>query len=106
MSEGAYPGCRILILKDGHTVYDRGFGSHSDKDTTSVRPTDLFDLASLTKTTATLLAVMKLYDEGKLKLDDKASKYLPFLRSGNKKNMTIRELLSMNPACRPTSVSM
>lgn len=93
VSEGAYPGCRILILKDGHTVYDRGFGSHSDKDTTSVRPTDLFDLASLTKTTATLLAVMKLYDEGKLKLDDKASKYLPFLRSGNKKNMTIRELL-------------
>ncbi len=93
VSEGAYPGCRILILKDGHTIYDKGFGTHSDKDTTSVRPTDLFDLASLTKTTATLLAVMKLYDEGKLKLDDKASKYLPFLRSGNKKNITIRELL-------------
>ena len=93
LAAGAYPGCRILILKDGQAVYDKGFGTHSGKDTTSVRSTDLFDLASLTKTTATLLAVMKLYDEGKLKLDDKASQYLPFLRNGNKKNITIRELL-------------
>ncbi len=90
---GAYPGCRILVLKDGHTVYDKGFGVHSPEDTTSVRATDLFDLSSLTKTTATLLAVMKLYDEGKLKLDDKVSQYLPSLRRTNKRNITIRELL-------------
>ncbi|ADV42275.1 serine hydrolase [Bacteroides helcogenes] len=93
VAAGAYPGCRIMILKDGHTVYDKGFGTHSDKDTTTVRPDDLFDLASLTKTTATLLAVMKLYDEGKLKLEDKVSEFLPFLRGGNKKDITIRELL-------------
>ena len=93
LEAGAYPGCRILIWKDGHTVYDRGFGSHSDKDTTAVRSNDLFDLASMTKTTATLLAVMKLYDEGKLKLDDKASAYLSFLRGTDKRNITIRELL-------------
>lgn len=93
LSVGAYPGCRIMILKEGHTIYDKGFGKHSDRDTTSVRSTDLFDLGSLTKTTATLLAIMKLYDEGKLKLDDKVSKFLPFLLHTNKKNITIRELL-------------
>lgn len=93
LAAGAYPGCRVLVLKDGQPVYDKGFGTHSDKDTTAVRSTDLFDLASLTKTTATLLAVMKLYDEGKIKLDDKVSKYLPLLRNGNKRNITIRELL-------------
>lgn len=93
LAAGAYPGCRILVLKDGHAVYDKGFGTHSPQDTTSVRPTDLFDLASLTKTTATLLAVMKLYDEGRLKLDDKVSQYVPLLRKGNKRNLTIRELL-------------
>ena len=87
------PGCQVLVLKDGQTVYDKCFGIHSDKDTTAVRPTDLFDLASLTKTTATLLAVMKLYDGGKLKLTDKVSQYLPFLRSTNKKNITIKDLL-------------
>lgn len=89
----AYPGCQILVLKDGRPVYDKCFGTHSDKDTTAVRPTDMFDLASLTKTTATLLAVMKLYDEGRLKLTDKASHYLPFLRNTNKKNITLKELL-------------
>ena len=93
LEAGAYPGCRILIWKDGQTVYDKGFGCHSDKDTTAVRSTDLFDLASMTKTTATLLAVMKLYEEGKLKLDDKASAYLSFLRGTDKRNITVRELL-------------
>lgn len=89
----AYPGCQVLVLKDGRPVYHKCFGTHSDKDTTAVRPTDMFDLASLTKTTATLLAVMKLYDEGRLKLTDKASHYLPFLRNTNKKNITLKELL-------------
>lgn len=93
LEAGAYPGCRILIWKDGKTVYDKGFGQHSDKDTAAVRSTDLFDLASMTKTTATLLAVMKLYDEGRLKLDDKASTYLPFLRRTDKRDITIRQLL-------------
>ena len=41
---------------------------------------DLYDLASLTKTTATLLAVMKLYDEGKFGLTDRISQYIPALK--------------------------
>lgn len=93
LQAGAYPGCRILVWKDGKTVYDKGFGRHSDKDSTAVRPTDLFDLGALTKTHATLLAVMKLYDEGKLKLDDRASAYLSFLRGTDKRRITIRQLL-------------
>ena len=86
-------GCRVLVWKDGLPVYDKGFGTHLDKGYHYCPFFDLFDLASLTKTTATLLAVMKLYDEGKIKLDDKVSAYLPFLRNGNKRNITIRELL-------------
>ena len=93
LAAGAYPGCQVLVLKDGQTVYDKCFGTHSDKDTTAVRPTDMFDLASLTKTTATLLAVMRLYDTGQLKLTDKVSQYLPILRNTNKKNITIKDLL-------------
>lgn len=89
----AYPGCRILVLKDGKKVYDKGFGTHAPDDATPVRATDMFDLSALTQPTATLLAVMKLYDQRKLKLTDKASKYLPYLRNGNKKNITLRELL-------------
>ncbi len=93
LAAGAYPGCRVLVWKNGQPIYDKGFGTHSDKDTATVRPSDLFDLASMTKTTATLLAVMKLYDEGKIKLDGKLSAYLPFLHDSDKRNITIRELL-------------
>lgn len=94
LEAGAYPGCRVLLLKDGQSVYDKCFGVHSDKDSTAVRPTDMFDLAAVTTTTATLLAVMKLYDQGKLKLTDRVSAYLPFLRNvADKKNITIRDLL-------------
>lgn len=93
VAEGAYPGCRILVLKDGKPLYDKGFGTHSARDTTAVRPTDMFDLSSLTQPLATVLAVMKLYDTGKLKLDDKISKYVTSLRTGDKRDITIRQLL-------------
>ena len=35
LEAGAYPGCRVLVWKDGLPVYDKGFGTHSDKDTTT-----------------------------------------------------------------------
>lgn len=101
VNENAYPGCRVLILKDGQAVYDKGFGTHSDTDSTAVRPTDLFDLGDLTKPMATMLAVMKLYDEGKLKLDEKVSAYLPVLRKGDKQNITVRELLMQKSGLPP-----
>lgn len=93
LKEEAYPGCQIVVLKDGRTVYDKCFGTHTYADNFLVRSTDMYDLASLSKTTGTLLAIMKLYDRGSLALDDKVSRYLPYLRKTNKKNITIRELL-------------
>lgn len=99
--QGAYPGCRILILKDGKAIYDKGFGTHSDTDTAAVRSTDLFDLADLTKPMATTLAVMKLYETGKLGLDDKASAYVPALRGSDKRDITVRELLLQESGLAP-----
>ncbi len=89
----AYPGCQILILKDGVPVYDKCFGTFTYEDSRSVTPDDLYDIASLTKTTATLLAVMKLYDEGKFGLTDRIAKYVPELQGSKKERITIEELL-------------
>ena len=61
--EGAFPGCHVLILKDGMPVYDKCFGKHTYEGNRKTLESDIYDLASLTKVTATLLAVMKLYDE-------------------------------------------
>ena len=89
----AYPGCQVLILKKGKLVYDKCFGTYTYESGQKVTPNTLYDLASLSKTTGTLLAIMKLYDNGLLKLTDKASLYLPFLRGTDKENITITELL-------------
>lgn len=99
--ERAYPGCQIVVLKDGKEMYNKAFGTYTGKGTAAnkntknmpVTNTSVYDLASLTKTTATLLAVMKLYDKGRLNLTDRASDYLPFLQDTDKKDITVRELL-------------
>ncbi|MCD7815325.1 MAG: serine hydrolase, partial [Bacteroides sp.] len=90
---GAYPGCHILIQKCGYPVYNKCFGTHTYEEDTPVRENDLYDLASLSKTTGTLLAVMKLYDEGKFGLTDKISKFIPELRKTNKESLTVQDLL-------------
>ena len=64
----AYPGCHVLILKDGYPVYNKCFGTFTYDGSRKVKENDLYDLASLSKVTGTLLAVMKLYDEGKFGL--------------------------------------
>lgn len=93
--QGAYPGCQIVVLKDGLEMYNKAFGTATAKS--------VYDLASLTKTTATLLAVMKLYDKGRLNLTDRASDYLPFLQNTNKKDITVRELL-MHESGLPSTI--
>lgn len=89
----AYPGCQVLILKDGAPIYDKCFGSFTYEPSPKVSSEHLYDLASLTKTTATLLAVMKLYDEGRFGLTDRISKYVPVLKGTPKERITIEELL-------------
>lgn len=89
----AFPGCQVLVMKDGKTVYDKSFGYYTYDEDQKVKKTSMYDLASLSKTTGTLLAIMKLYDKGLLNLTDRASKYLSFLRGTDKENITIKELL-------------
>ena len=93
MKAMALPGCQVLVVKEGKPIYDKCFGYYTYESTQAVTPGTLYDLASLSKTTGTLLAVMKLYDDGQLKLTDKASLYLTFLRGTDKANITIKELL-------------
>lgn len=95
--EGAYPGCQVVVLKDGKEMYNKAFGTYTyttgNKEAVPVTPASVYDVASLTKTTATLLAVMKLYDKGRLSLTDRVSDYLPYLQDTDKRNITVRKLL-------------
>ncbi|MDR0613660.1 MAG: serine hydrolase [Dysgonamonadaceae bacterium] len=97
VSEGinsqAFPGCQVLVAKDGVVVYNRSFGAF---DYTAERPvlnTDIYDIASLTKAVATLAAIMKLHDTKKIALSDKISRFVPELKYSDKKNLTIQSAL-------------
>lgn len=95
ITQKAYPGCQILVAKDGEVVYNRSYGRQTyDLSSPLVDSNTVYDIASLTKTTATTLAVMRLVDQGKIQLDEKLSRYLPYLKHSNKKNITVREALS------------
>ncbi|MBI1343980.1 MAG: serine hydrolase [Terrimonas sp.] len=89
----AIPGCVILAAKDGAIIYQKAFGTISYDSKEPVRPGDLYDLASVTKVSATTLAVMKLYEQGKLDLKKKIGDYLPWVRGTNKANLYIHDIL-------------
>ena len=89
-----FPGCQIVAVKDGAVVYEKAFGHHTYDISMPVRTTDLYDIASITKILSTALACMKLYEDDKLDLDKKISRYLPELKNTNKENLTIRSLMT------------
>ncbi len=94
IAEKAYPGCQILAAKNGKIFYHKSFGTYSYLDSTKVNSSSIYDLASVTKVAATTMALMKLYDDNKLNPDRKLSSYLKYLKHTNKKNITIREIMS------------
>ncbi|MHA4843243.1 glycoside hydrolase family 3 N-terminal domain-containing protein [Flavitalea antarctica] len=89
----AIPGAVVLVAKDGKIAYEKAFGHLGYDSTEQVYPQTLYDLASVTKVMATTVSVMKLYDEGKLKLDKKLGDYLPWVKGSNKQNLTVRDIL-------------
>ena len=89
----AYPGCQILVAKDGVVIYEREFGHLDYGHNAEVTNQTVYDLASVTKASATLPAVMKLYDDKKLALQDPISRFVPQTRGTDKANINIRSLL-------------
>jgi len=91
---GGFPGGAVVIGRRGATVIERGFGNLSWSGKSPVEPTQtIYDLASLTKVVATTSAIMILYDQGKVQLDDRVSKFIPTFSGGLKDDITVRQLL-------------
>ena len=96
----AFPGAQ-LYLKNADYTYSKSYGFHTYDSLIKVEQDHLYDLASITKTLAATLAIMKLYDEKKLKLDDIISKYIKKLNGSNKKNSSFHELLIHQSGWKP-----
>ncbi len=93
ISAKATPGCQVLVAQHGKVIYNESFGYHTYDKKVKVENSNLYDLASITKLATTTLAVMKLVENDKIKLDDTLSMYLPELRGSTKENITLREIL-------------
>jgi CubicO group peptidase (beta-lactamase class C family) len=96
------PGAVIEIKKGNRVLCKKAFGyaqrrdyhnqplAHPEVMTTD----DLFDLASLTKVVGTTTSVMLLVDKGLISVEDPVGKYIPAFNVGDKKQITIRNLLT------------
>jgi len=90
----AYPGCEVMIAKDGIVVFSETYGYHTYENHVEVKKNDLFDLASLTKIVATTPALMLLEAGGRFNPDRKLGDYLPGYMSSNKGDLTMKEILT------------
>lgn len=102
LEEKAYPGCQILVAKDGMVIYDKAFGTMDFAGSQPVTAASVYDLASASKAAGTLLAVVKAYDEKKFTLNQKIADFVPRLKGTDKQNLTIKELLYHQSGLPPT----
>ncbi len=89
----ATPGCVVLVIKDGKVIFNKSYGYHTYSKLLPDKITDIFDVASMTKISATTMEAMQLYDQGRLNLDSTAGTYLPMARQSNKNTLKVREIL-------------
>ena len=93
---GGYPGASVVVGRRGAAVFERGFGrlSWSSSSTPVDAQRTIYDVASLSKVVGTTTAIMILFDEKKIGLDDPVVNYIPTFGGGDKDRVTIRQLLT------------
>ncbi len=94
IDSAAFPGAQLLVLHKGKPIYDKTFGYHTYDKIRTVQETDLYDLASVSKTTSGTLALMYLYDKGLFDIDGLWQDYFPSFKNSNKANLDFRSVLA------------
>jgi uncharacterized protein YbbC (DUF1343 family)/CubicO group peptidase (beta-lactamase class C family) len=94
IQEGRIPGAVLLIGHQGQIVHRKAYGKRALVPTPEAMTVDtIFDVASLTKVVATTSSLMKLFEDGKFRLNDRVTQYLPEFQEG-KSPITIRNLFT------------
>ena len=94
IADGRMPGAVLLIGHKGQIVHRKAYGKRALEPAAEPMTADtIFDLASLTKVVATTSSLMKLFEDGKFRLNDRVTQYLPEFQGG-KSELTLRNLLT------------
>lgn len=94
ISKEAFPGAVIYASYQGKPLVYKSYGFHTYDSLDHVYVSDIYDLASLTKVMASTMALMKLYDQGKIHLDDPIRDYVDGLGWSKFGKVTLREALA------------
>jgi uncharacterized protein YbbC (DUF1343 family)/CubicO group peptidase (beta-lactamase class C family) len=99
--DGLIPGAVLIVGHDGKILHRKAYGSRALVPEREAMTLDtIFDLASLTKVIATTSAAMKVFEDGKLRLSEKVTDYLPQFQGG-KSDITIRDLMTHFSGFKP-----
>ncbi len=94
LKEKMAPGLQVLVARKGKVIYEKSFGFHTNKKKDTVRNSDLYDVASLTKILASLPMLMKAEEDKKIPLNASLRDILPKFKKSNKDTVTVQEILS------------
>ena len=90
----AAPGGVVLAARYGKVIFEKPYGYQTYEKKRPVKITDLYGVASVTKVLSATTLMMKAYDEGLFKLDDKLGDLMPLLKGSNKDTIKVKQALS------------
>ncbi len=97
----AFPGAQVLVAKGGQVVYQKNFGYHTYDKVQKVESHNVYDLASVTKVTTAVPALMRMQDDGLFDVDAKLVDYFPDFKESDKANLYFRSILAHNARLQP-----
>jgi uncharacterized protein YbbC (DUF1343 family)/CubicO group peptidase (beta-lactamase class C family) len=102
ISQRRLPGAVVLVARKGNVAWHKAYGSRSLEPTREAMTVDtIFDLASLTKVVATATSIMILVEQGKVRITDPVSVYIPELKGEGRDRMTVEHLLTHTSGYAP-----
>jgi uncharacterized protein YbbC (DUF1343 family) len=101
IAQDRLPGAVLLVGHNGQIVYRKAYGKRALVPRPETMTLDtIFDCASLTKVIATTPSLMKLFEQGRFRLDDKVTDYIPEFQEG-KNDITLRDLFTHFSGLQP-----
>jgi CubicO group peptidase (beta-lactamase class C family) len=98
---GAFPGAQVLAWHKGKPLVHVTAGHHTYSNKQKVKKDDVYDLASITKTSSGLLYLMQLYDRNLLDLDASIGDEFPVFAGTDKAALSLRSALSHRAGLLP-----
>ncbi|WP_158276110.1 glycoside hydrolase family 3 N-terminal domain-containing protein [Brumimicrobium oceani] len=95
IKEKAFPGCQVVVAKDGKVLYQKSFGHQTYDHKIAVDDKTIYDIASITKVAASTASLMYLQDHKEFSLDSTLGDFIgEITRSTNYESIKLRDMMS------------